>query len=85
MAVMSTMKLGEASPEVTLERIDDDVHRVRLLFQLREAVNQDDWRIQIEPAFEARISLGTPPDANGRAHHRSAQLSFSRSHRLIRQ
>ncbi|UVI29283.1 hypothetical protein [Paenibacillus spongiae] len=44
-------RLGAAEPEVMLERINRNLTKVSLTFQLEEAVQQDDWQLTIEPAF----------------------------------
>jgi hypothetical protein len=51
-AGIRALTLGGVNPEVTLDRIDDGLYRIRLRFQLEQTVNQDDWQIQIQPAFD---------------------------------
>lgn len=43
--------LGNIRPEIDYEVIDSNLLRVSLFFDLKEAIQQDDWKVTITPAF----------------------------------
>ncbi|WP_217594707.1 glycoside hydrolase family 127 protein [Cohnella sp. GbtcB17] len=43
--------LGAASPEAVGRRISEGIYHLTLSFRLEETVEQDDWRLEISPAF----------------------------------
>ena len=73
-------KLGNLAPDVTSDRIDNDIHRIRFHFQLKETVHQDDWQINIRPAFEPAFHWA--PHLTPTSEHIIDQHSF-RSPALI--
>ena len=44
--------LGEVKPDVQMQKVDNDIHHIRLVFALSENVAQDDWQVKITPAFQ---------------------------------
>ncbi|CAM3984161.1 hypothetical protein COLU111180_17955 [Cohnella lubricantis] len=43
--------IGGVRPEISQNRVNANLLQVRLTFHLEHAVNQDDWRLAIEPGF----------------------------------
>ncbi len=61
----SCSKLGGLAPEVTMEESEPNMTHVRLTFELPQPLGQDDWRINIAPAFDPRFHWSphlTPTD-----------------------
>jgi hypothetical protein len=47
----SFSKLGEMRPEITLQHVQNNIWRFRLRFELKHEIEQDDWHIDLVPAF----------------------------------
>ncbi len=45
-------KLGDVAAESQLEKIGEDLYRLRLTFDLSAKTTQDDWQVKVTPAFE---------------------------------
>lgn len=43
--------LGEARPKTNVQKLDENTFKIHLVFNLHEDLQQDDWQIQIRPAF----------------------------------
>jgi hypothetical protein len=44
--------LGDIKPRITIEPVSENVYHFRLALTLPEEVRQDDWRLDIHPAFD---------------------------------
>ncbi|MCP4709574.1 MAG: hypothetical protein GY869_13185, partial [Planctomycetes bacterium] len=44
--------LGDAQPRIFVEKKQPDMVHIRLVFDLLDDINQDDWQINIKPAFQ---------------------------------
>jgi len=58
-------KLGNYSGIGEIKEIDSHILKVRFVFQLKEPVQQDDWQVNITPAFDPVFNLAphlTPTD-----------------------
>ena len=59
--------LGNVIPSQKVKKIDNNTYHVSLVFDLPEGVQQDDWQINITPAFEPTFNWAphlTPTDEN---------------------
>jgi hypothetical protein len=64
---MTAWRLGGQAPRVQTEPMGEGIVRVRLSFDLARSVAQDDWQVQITPAFEPTFHWSphlTPTDAH---------------------
>ncbi len=87
--VMQCQYLGSSRPEIFLKEIDESKVHIRIIFNLDEPAQQDDWQINIEPAFQPDFHWSphlTPSDEyiiDQHAFRSPALIVTSRSQSLV--
>jgi hypothetical protein len=81
-------RLGGAEPRVSITSLDEHIHHVELTFDLASPAPQDDWRIELEPAFAPSFHWSphlTPSDRHVVDQHsfRSPALVVASSERML--
>ena len=86
---MQCQYLGSSRPEIFLKEIDESKVHIRIIFNLDEPAQQDDWQINIEPAFQPDFHWSphlTPSDEyiiDQHAFRSPALIVTSRSQSLV--
>ncbi len=81
-------RLGGVAPEVAVNPITEDMIRIHLTFDLPQEIGQDDWRLEIEPAFQPDFHWSphlTPTDEHVVDQHsfRSPAVMAASEDRLV--
>lgn len=87
-AEISLDRLGTQKGDVTIKQVNNNTAHVRIKFELTDSITQDDWQIQIKPAFKPTFNWAphlTPTDKNIIAQHvfRSPALIVSNNERVL--
>lgn len=64
--------LQSIRPEISLKKEGDDLVHVNFKFELKEAVKQDDWKVEVKPSFTPNVHWAshlTPTDSHIVAQH----------------
>jgi len=72
-SIIST-SLGTVQPTIKKQKIDSNIVRIEYTFQIKSAIQQDDWHVTIKPAFDA--SLHWQPHLTPTDNHIVAQHVF---------
>jgi len=88
MESMEWDNLGNARPKTNILKLDGNTYRIRLGFDLQDAVQQDDWQIRIRPSFTPDFHWAphlTPTDGHIIDQHvfRSPALIVSSREKLL--
>jgi hypothetical protein len=77
-------ELGRNQAESSLEKLGDNAFRIHLVFDLENSMQQDDWQVRVEPAFDPGFHWSphlTPAEENIIDQHAS-RISRSCSREL---
>ena len=80
---IQTAQLGNQNAEAVVNQLDDNTLHIKYIFNLSEDVQQDDWQVNVIPAFQPSFHWAphlTPTDKHIIDQHvfRSPAMTFSK-------